>query len=109
MSRNLGKIQKQILEILEEKKRDWYDVSSIIDQIVNGINNEINESPEITKQLVLIVVRRLERLGHIESRIKTSLPITHLDIKTKEIRLIEKIKLKWKNSKENYYIGFKIL
>ena len=97
MSRGLGRIQKIILENLEEKKGDWIDVSSIIYQIVNGIdcfkggcrNDEIIKPTESEKQSVWRAVRRLEKLGYIESRIKTHPPRIHKDTKDKEIRKIK--------------------
>lgn len=98
MSRGLGRIQKLILEILEKEKNyrghGWYDVGSLTYQVIYGINywnleHRDGNPTESEKQSVYRAVRRLESLGHIESRIRTHPQKIHKDTKTKEIRKIK--------------------
>lgn len=96
MSRGLGRIQKLILEILEKEKNyrghGWYNVGLLTYQVIYGIDywdlDRMDGNPtESEKQSVWRAVRRLEKLGYIESRIKTHPPSIHKDTKTKELKI----------------------
>jgi hypothetical protein len=80
MCRGLSKTQKTIIEVLkcekERHNREWYDVSSLMWQIKNGLDCfskfdfEPVEPSNVEKQSYWRAIRLLEKRGFLESRKK---------------------------------------
>lgn len=72
MGRGLGKVQKQILEILKEDQHEWIQMSSLMMKLF-GTDDDWDlryRASEAFRQSIYRALRTLEKRGIIESRIR---------------------------------------